>query len=396
MQLAASMEKPSEHPLADAIVQRAAEEELELTPAERFEAVSGRGLRATLGGESCLAGNRAMMAEAGVDDSALAEAGEALAEDGKTPLYFAKAGKLLGAIAVADVIKPTSAAAVSELRQMGVDVVMLTGDNRKTAAAMGRQVGVSQVIAEVLPQDKEAQVRALQEQGRKVAMVGDGINDAPALARADVGVAIGAGTDVAIESADIVLMRSDLLDVVGAIQLSKATLKNIKENLFWALIYNSIGIPLAAGLFIPLLGWKLNPMFGAFAMSLSSVCVVTNALRLRFFKPKYRGDVHDAQPAAPAAKALPAQPAADDKAPETTTNTRQTGGNTVKKEMLVEGMSCGHCSARVEKALNAIDGVTATVDLDKKTAFIELAKEVPDSALKAAVEDAGYEVVEIR
>ena len=396
LQLAASMEKPSEHPLADAIVQRAAEEELELTPAERFEAVSGRGLRATLGGESCLAGNRAMMAEAGVDDSALAEAGEALAEDGKTPLYFAKAGKLLGAIAVADVIKPTSAAAVSELRQMGVDVVMLTGDNRKTAAAMGRQVGVSQVIAEVLPQDKEAQVRALQEQGRKVAMVGDGINDAPALARADVGVAIGAGTDVAIESADIVLMRSDLLDVVGAIQLSKATLKNIKENLFWALIYNSIGIPLAAGLFIPLLGWKLNPMFGAFAMSLSSVCVVTNALRLRFFKPKYRGDVHGAQPAAPAAKALPAQPAADDKAPETTTNTRQTGGNTVKKEMLVEGMSCGHCSARVEKALNAIDGVTATVDLDKKTAFIELAKEVPDSALKAAVEDAGYEVAEIR
>ncbi|MCQ4949467.1 heavy metal translocating P-type ATPase [Bittarella massiliensis (ex Durand et al. 2017)] len=396
LQLAASMEKPSEHPLADAIVQRAAEEELELTPAERFEAVSGRGLRATLGGESCLAGNRAMMAEAGVDDSALAEAGEALAEDGKTPLYFAKAGKLLGAIAVADVIKPTSAAAVSELRQMGVDVVMLTGDNRKTAAAMGRQVGVSQVIAEVLPQDKEAQVRALQEQGRKVAMVGDGINDAPALARADVGVAIGAGTDVAIESADIVLMRSDLLDVVGAIQLSKATLKNIKENLFWALIYNSIGIPLAAGLFIPLLGWKLNPMFGAFAMSLSSVCVVTNALRLRFFKPKYRGDMHDVQPAAPAAKALPAQPAADDKAPETTTNTRQTGGNTVKKEMLVEGMSCGHCSARVEKALNAIDGVTATVDLDKKTAFIELAKEVPDSALKAAVEDAGYEVVEIR
>lgn len=287
---AASIEKPSEHPLAEAIVEKAAELTLELSPVGDFQAISGRGILTSIGSEPYAAGNLALMQEQNVDTSALQQRAEEFSEQGKTSLFFAKGGKLLGVIAVADVIKPTSRQAVRELTAMGIDVVMLTGDNKRTAEAIRKQLDIGRVVAEVLPQDKEEEVRAIQASGKRVAMVGDGINDAPALARADVGIAIGAGTDIAIESADIVLMKSDLMDVVTAIQLSRATIRNIKENLFWAFFYNSIGIPLAAGVFYVLLGWKLNPMFAAAAMSLSSVCVVLNALRLKFFKPHHKFD----------------------------------------------------------------------------------------------------------
>lgn len=285
-QLAASVEKPSEHPLAEAIVTRGEALGVDTAPVEEFEAVSGRGIIARIAGETVLAGNLQLLEEQAVDPGRFRNAAETWAEEGKTALYFARGGRAVGVIAVADTVKPTSKQAIEEFKAMGIDVVMLTGDNARTAEAIRRQLDIDTVVAEVLPQDKESHVRAIQETGKKVAMVGDGINDAPALARADVGIAIGAGTDVAIESADIVLMKSDLLDAVTAVQLSKATIRNIKQNLFWAFCYNVIGIPLAAGVFYGLLGWKLSPMFGAAAMSLSSVCVVTNALRLRFFKPK--------------------------------------------------------------------------------------------------------------
>lgn len=280
---------------------------------------------------------------------------------------------MLGVVAVADTPKPTSAAAVRQFREMGIDVVMLTGDNQRTAQAVGRSLGVDHVIAEVLPQDKEKVVASLQAEGKRVAMVGDGINDALALARADVGIAIGAGTDVAIESADVVLMKSDLLDAVTAVQLSKKVIRNIKENLFWAFIYNIIGIPLAAGVWYPITGWQLSPMFGAAAMSLSSVCVVSNALRLKFFRPS-----------------RPEEPVG----PEQTE--QQKGMNSMTKIMTINGMMCAHCQAHVEKALNAIDGATAVVDLEAKTATITLTKEVADDVLKSAVTEAGYEVVSIR
>lgn len=285
LQLAAALEKPSEHPLSLAIVEEARKEKLQIEEISEFEAVSGRGILAGWQGTSYAAGNLALMKEQGIDVTSHQKISDELAENGKTPLYFAGEGKFLGIIAVADVVKPTSRQAIEEFKAMGIDVVMLTGDNEKTAKAIQKQIGIDRVIAEVLPQDKEAEVRAIQESGRKVGMIGDGINDAPALVRADVGIAIGAGTDIAIESADIVLMKSDLLDAVTAIQLSKDVIRNIKMNLFWAFFYNTIGIPLAAGVFYSILGWKLNPMFGAAAMSLSSVCVVTNALRLKFFKP---------------------------------------------------------------------------------------------------------------
>ena len=288
LQLAASIESPSEHPLAEAIVAKASEAGLALKNVSDFNAVSGRGILASIEGRLLAAGNLAFMQERGIDTAVLNAASNAFAESGKTPLYFADEARLLGVIAVADVVKPTSRQAIEEFKAMGIDVVMLTGDNRRTAEAIQRQLGIDRVVAEVLPQDKESEVRHLQESGKKVAMIGDGINDAPALARADVGIAIGAGTDIAIESADIVLIKSDLLDAVTAVRLSKATIRNIKQNLFWAFFYNIIGIPLAAGVFYTLLEWKLNPMFAAAAMSLSSVCVVTNALRLRFFKPRHK------------------------------------------------------------------------------------------------------------
>ncbi len=388
--LAACLEAPSEHPLGAAIVEEAAARQLPRQPVEGFEAVHGRGVRAVLGGHACLAGNRAMMEEAGVELSPWLSQGEALANQGKTPLYFAKDTTMLGIVAVADTPKPTSRDAVDAFRSLGIDVIMLTGDNRRTADAIGRELGVTEVIAEVLPQDKESKISELQSRGKKVAMVGDGINDAPALARADVGLAIGAGTDVAIESADIVLMKSDLMDAATAVELSRATIRNIKENLFWAFFYNSLGIPLAAGVFFPLLQWQLNPMFAAAAMSLSSVTVVSNALRLRFFKSKFHSD------AAPLPGETGTACAAGCPVALQTIETQQMqGGNTaMAKTMKIEGMMCAHCSGRVEKALNDLPGVTATVDLEAGTATVN--GDVADEALTKAVTDAGYTVVSIQ
>lgn len=288
LEIAASMEKPSEHPLAEAIVEKAKEIGLTLKEVDDFNAISGRGIVGFIDKKQYIAGNLALMNDKGIDVTSFQEASDSFATKGKTPLYFADSEKLLGIIAVADVVKPTSREAIELFKSMGIDVVMLTGDNKKTAEAIRAQLHIDRVVAEVLPQDKEKEIRTIQEGGKKVAMVGDGINDAPALARADVGIAIGAGTDVAIESADIVLMKSDLLDAVTAVQLSKATIKNIKQNLFWAFFYNTLGIPLAAGVFYLSLNWKLSPMFGAAAMSMSSVFVVTNALRLKLFEPKHK------------------------------------------------------------------------------------------------------------
>ncbi len=385
--LAACLEAPSEHPLGAAIVEEAEARGLPRQPVERFAAVHGRGVEAVLGGRRCLAGNRAMMEEAGVDLAAWEDRAQALAAQGKTPLYFAKETSLLGLIAVADTPKPTSRDAVAAFRSLGIDVIMLTGDNRRTAAAIGAQLGVTEVLAEVLPQDKERKVSELQSQGRKVAMVGDGINDAPALARADVGLAIGAGTDVAIESADIVLMKSDLLDAAAAVELSRSTIRNIKENLFWAFFYNALGIPLAAGVFFPLLGWQLNPMFAAAAMSLSSVCVVSNALRLRFFKSRFRASRREENP-------VMTQPEAVQDSNDDNRTTKQGGTTAMTKTMKIEGMMCAHCSGRVEKALNDLPGVTATVDLEAGTASITGG--AADDVLTKAVTDAGYTVVSIQ
>ena len=378
MTLAASVEARSEHPLAVAIVERAKQEGLPLRDAADFAATAGQGVSAVMDGQRILAGNLKMMREAGVPLEGLDSAAAEWANQGKTPLYFSREGRMLGLIALEDEVKPTSRAAIDAMKAMGMKVVMLTGDNKATAAAIQRRMGISRVVAEVMPQDKEEEVRRLQAEGHKVAMIGDGINDAPALARADVGIAIGAGTDVAIESADIVLMKSDLMDAVTAVQLSRATIRNIKQNLFWAFFYNSVGIPLAAGVFYGLLGWKLNPMFGAAAMSLSSVCVVSNALRLKLFKPKF-----------PAAS-----PAGREDSLEMVTQKLE-GEKNMKKTMIVEGMSCGHCSARVDKALNALEGVKATVDLESKTAAIETTGAVTDEQLKAAVVEAGYEVASL-
>lgn len=373
--VAASLEKPSEHPLAEAIVREAEERKIPLVPVRDFEAVHGRGVRAEVQGSHYLAGNRAMMEESGIDLGAEHLMADGLAENGKTPLYFAQDGRLMGLIAVADTVKPSSAEAMCGFRALGIDVVMLTGDNQRTADAIGRELGVTKVIAEVLPQDKEAVIASLQTEGRRVAMVGDGINDAPALARSDVGLAIGAGTDVAIESADIVLMKSDLLDAVTAVELSKVTIRNVKQNLFWAFIYNIIGIPLAAGVWFPLTGWQLNPMFAAAAMSLSSVSVVSNALRLKLFKPR---------------RSHPAE----------SVSTGADGHIDMKKEvcqmekkLTIDGMMCQHCVAHVSKALNSLPGVTASVDLDTKTATVS--GTASDEALKKAVEEAGYSVVSI-
>ena len=385
--LAASLEAPSEHPLATAILEESRRRNLSLTPVSGFEAVHGRGARAVLDGRTYLGGNRAMMEEAGIDPGSLTEQADELAAQGKTPLYFGDETnkKLLGIIAVADTPKSSSKDAVAAFQELGLEVVMLTGDNRRTAEAIGRELGVTQVMAEVLPQDKERKIASLQAEGRKVAMVGDGINDAPALARADVGLAIGAGTDVAIESADIVLMKSDLLDVAAAVELSRATIRNIKENLFWAFFYNALCIPLAAGVFYAALGWQLNPMFAAAAMSLSSVTVVTNALRLRFFKSKHRSD---APAEAPCGGSCPL---------EWKDKPNQGGNNTMNKTMKIEGMMCAHCTGRVEKALAAIDGVSAVeMSLEGKSATLTLCKDVDDQVLTDAVTQAGYEVVSVQ
>lgn len=377
---AASLEKPSGHPLADAIVQEAERRSIPLCAVSDFAAVAGGGVQAVQDGKTLYAGNDRYMESIGADTAALRAAAEMLAAAGKTPLYFAEDRQLLGVIAVADVVKPDSAAAIAALRRSGCEVVLLTGDNQRTAEAIARQVGVDRVIAQVLPQDKARCIEDLQKAGRLVAMVGDGVNDAPALVTADVGLAIGAGTDVAIESADVVLMRSSLMDIVDAAALSRATLRNIRQNLFWAFFYNSIGIPVAAGVLYPALGITLNPMIAAAAMSLSSVCVVSNALRLRGWKgsaPVRRGETPantQSEPAAPAAQHNEEEP-------------------TMKKTLSIEGMMCAHCAAHVEKALNALPGVTAAVDLAGSSAVVT--GDVSDEALKKAVADAGYTVTDI-
>lgn len=389
--LAASLEQRSDHPLSLAVREKA--KGMSLLDAENFATEEGRGVSALLGGRRVIGGNRRMMAEHGIPLGGLEAKADELAEAGCTPLFFAQEEQLLGLIAVADVVKPTSHEAVRELRALGVDVVMLTGDNRRTAAAIGRELEIPHVVAEVLPQDKEREVRRLQEQGRKVAMIGDGVNDAPALARADVGVAIGAGTDVAIESADVVLMKSDLLDAVSAIQLGRAVIRNIKENLFWAFFYNSIGIPVAAGVFFTLWGLKLNPMIGAAAMSLSSVCVVSNALRLRFFRRRAHGGT--ALPAVETELRVPREEQ-ETCAVSHTDNKNEKGEISMTKTIDIEGMMCAHCVAHVEKALNAIDGVSAKADLENKCAVVTLTKDVSDETLAAAVTEAGYEVKGVR
>lgn len=382
LQIAASLEKLSEHPLADAIVAEAEKEKVAFSSVEDFQQVAGQGIIGRMQGELCLAGNRRLLDAHNIQGGALLRSGEEMAADGKTPLYFARGGKLIGVIAVADVVKPTSKQAVQELSSLGIEVVMLTGDNAKTAEAIQRQVGVDRVVAEVFPQDKEKEIRRLQEGGKKVAMVGDGINDAPALARADVGIAIGAGTDVAIESADIVLMKSDLLDVSTAIQLSKAVIRNIKQNLFWAFIYNIIGIPVAAGIFFIPFGLKLNPMIGAFAMSFSSVFVVTNALRLRWFKANHMTQSEDTQ-------AHLVREVVD-------FNCQKGANEKMEKTLYIEGMVCGSCVKHVHKALTELDGVQeAVVELESKTAKVQMNQNITDATLKAAVEDAGYTLVSI-
>ena len=387
--LAACLEGPSEHPVARAIVEEARSRQLPLTSPQDFSALHGLGVRGTLAGRACLGGNLRLMEQSNIPLEDLPARGEALSEEGKTPLYFSDGQRLLGLIAVADTPKPTSAQAVDAFHQLGLEVVMLTGDNQRTAQAIGRQLGVTQIMAEVLPQDKESVVRRLQEEGKKVAMVGDGINDAPALARADVGLAIGAGTDIAMESADIVLMKSDLLDAAAAVELSRATIRNIKENLFWAFFYNALGIPLAAGVFYALgiTHFMLNPMFAAAAMSLSSVCVVSNALRLRMFHSQFK---------APRPQ-VTAQEACSGACPLAQAEETKGGNDSMEKKINIEGMMCQHCVAHVEKALTALGGVSsAKADLEGKCATVTLAAPVSDQELKDAVTQAGYEVVSIQ
>ena len=363
LQIAASIEYLSEHPLAKAIVEKA--DGLEFSDVADFEQIVGQGVKGNVDGKKVLAGNYKMMRENNIEVSE----DEIFANDGKTSLYFAVDNKFVGIIAVADTIKETSRQAIEDMRNMGLDVIMLTGDNAVTANAIKNKLPLSSAVAEVLPSDKEEEVRKLQQSGHKVAMVGDGINDAPALTRADVGIAIGAGTDIAIESADIVLMKSDLQDVVTSIELSHSVIKNIKENLFWAFFYNALGIPIAAGVLYGIAGLKLNPMIAALAMSFSSVFVVSNALRLRFFKPKCNNI-------------------------KTVKNEKE--NITMTKTIKINGMMCSHCTGRVGEVLNAIDGVSAEVSLDNGgQAVVTLAKDVSDDVLKKAVVDAGYEVVGI-
>ena len=394
LQIAASLEKLSEHPLARAIVAEAEKRNTQFLPVEQFEQIPGQGIKGSIQGLACLAGNQKLLNAEGSHDEALEQLQDQMADQGKTPLFFAAAGKLIGMVAVADVVKPTSKQAIADLQTMGIEVVMLTGDHKKTAEAIRKQVGVDHVVAEVLPQDKEREVRSLQASGKKVAMVGDGINDAPALARADVGIAIGAGTDVAMESADIVLMRNDLLDVTGAIELSKATIRNIKENLFWAFFYNIIGIPIAAGCWYTAFHLKMNPMVAALAMSFSSVFVVSNALRLRFFKPKHGSAVSDntAETSTSVTTESPVQKISV----KQTTIKQSNGGTTMKKELMIEGMMCQNCVKHVTHALEGVSGAShVQVSLEDKKATVEVPESVTDETLKAAVTEAGYEVTGI-
>ena len=366
LEISAALEKKSEHPLAEAVLLKA--KGMELPNAENFAAIPGKGITAKIQGNIYYAGNRKLMQEQGISCEKALSSMEKLSEEGKTPLILADEKQVLGIIGVADVVKPTSAKAIQELKKLGIQVIMLTGDNARTAKAIQKQLDIDTVIAEVLPQDKEREISRLQEEGKTVAMVGDGLNDAPALARADVGIAIGAGTDVAIESADIVLMKNDLQDVATAIELSKAVIRNIKENLFWAFFYNVCGIPLAAGVLYPVFGLKLSPMFGAAAMSLSSLFVVSNALRLRFFHSLKKGKTQ----------------------PESIQEKKEEKNMYTMK---IEGMMCPHCQAAVTKALEALEGTKAEVHLEKKEAYVETGLE--KEALKKAVEDAGYQVLSV-
>ena len=396
LQIAGSLEKGSEHPLAEAIVNYCVTNNISLEKVTDFNALFGKGIEGTVSGTHYYAGNEKMMEEKGISLSAEQKNQiRELAKQGRTPLLFADENQFLGIVAVADVVKPTSKEAVQKFRDYGIHVIMLTGDNEVTAQAIKEQVGIDEVIAGVLPTQKEKKISALKQAGHKVAMIGDGVNDAPALASADVGIAIGAGTDVAIESADIVLMKNDLLDAVGAVKLSKAVIRNIKENLFWAFFYNSIGIPLAAGVLYPLFQIKLNPMFGAAAMSLSSVCVVSNALRLRWVK------LHDAkktqsepyQDVAASTIADINQHNALDNNIKSTNNDK--GESTMTTTISIEGMMCAHCQAHVEKALKEVAGVTeVTVSLENKNAVVTGDASV--EALKQAVVDAGYEVTDVK
>lgn len=396
LQIAGSLEKGSEHPLAEAIVNYCVTNNISLEKVTDFNALFGKGIEGTVSGTHYFAGNEKMMEEKGISLSTEQKNQiQALAKQGRTPLLFADGKQFLGIVAVADVVKPTSKEAVQKFRDYGIHVIMLTGDNEVTAQAIKEQVGIDEVIAGVLPTQKEEKISALKQAGHKVAMIGDGVNDAPALASADVGIAIGAGTDVAIESADIVLMKNDLLDAVGAVKLSRAVIRNIKENLFWAFFYNSIGIPLAAGVLYPLFQIKLNPMFGAAAMSLSSVCVVSNALRLRWVKlhdaKKTQSEPH--QDVAASTIADINQHNALDNNIKSTNNDK--GESTMTTTISIEGMMCAHCQAHVEKALKEVAGVTeVTVSLENKNAVVTGDASV--EALKQAVVDAGYEVTDVK
>ena len=383
LKIAGALEKKSEHPLAEAVLEQVKEEKLTLPEVQEFQAVPGKGIQGKIQGIQYYAGNLKFMEEQKMDISKVQTQVERLAEEGKTPLIFAKEQQILGILAAADLVKPTSAQAIRELKKLGIQVIMLTGDNERTAKAIQKQLDLDTVIAEVLPQDKEREVAKLQEEGKTVAMVGDGINDAPALARADVGIAIGAGTDVAIESADIVLMKNDLLDVVTAVGLSKAVIRNIKENLFWAFFYNACGIPLAAGLLYPMFGLKLSPMFGAAAMSLSSLFVVSNALRLRFFHVLKKPEAEREETLMQIKETVSDLEVKEDKEEK------------IMFTMKIEGMMCPHCQAAVTKALNALEGVKAEVNLEKKEAYVEAGANISKEDLTKAVTEAGYEVLSV-
>ncbi|MCT7580865.1 heavy metal translocating P-type ATPase [Aliarcobacter butzleri] len=368
LQLCATIEKNSEHPLADAILKKAQEKAIELLNATDFEALNGLGIKAKVEDRLFYIGNKKLLDSKNISLDLFYEKSEKLANEGKTPIFIADENEVLGLIAISDVVKPTSKDAILEFEKMGLEVIMLTGDNYKTANAIANQININNVIAEVLPQDKEKEIQKLQSLGKKVAMIGDGINDAPALVRADVGIAIGAGTDIAIESANIVLVKSDLLDAVKAIQLSNAVIKNIKQNLFWAFFYNIIGIPLAAGVFYTILGWKLSPMFAGAAMSLSSVTVVLNALRLKLFEPRISKNLLE--------------------------QNNISKGDKMEKILKVDGMTCGHCKARVEKVVSAIDGVdNVEVDLASKNVTVKMSKDISEQTLSDVIVDAGYEVI---
>lgn len=411
LQVAAALENKSEHPLAKAICERADAEQLQAQPVENFRALPGWGVEGLLDGKTAVGGNSALLADRGLLTDSMKSVGDRMAEDGRTPLYFAVGERLMGMIAVADVVKQESAQAIRELENMGIQAVMLTGDNRRTAQAIGRQVGISKIVSDVLPGDKEAVVRRLSEHGR-VAMVGDGINDAPALTRADVGIAIGAGADVALEAADIVLMKSKLTDVPAAIRLSRQVLKNIHENLFWAFFYNCIGIPLAAGILVPVLGLSLNPMFAAAAMSLSSFCVVTNALRLNLFAvqsakrdrrkaaapmPELLHDITESESEVHTQR-MSAIECAECTEPikekATIKETNQKEEKKMVKTLKIEGMMCAHCQAHVQKALEGVEGVTQVeVSLEENEAVLTADEAVQDQMLIDAVTESGYKVL---